>query len=288
MRVIQIPVASRPECVVALEAAFSIAKQTGADVNGIHIRAHRGMATKVPVAAGWRQQWMNDVDWMELSEKEAREYSRSAAELFEEIATANDYDLGRKPRKDLSPVAIWHERVGTPDRIMPIIGPTADMMVVSRPAKSGGKKAQVFLMQALMNSHRPVLVVPHKQTKSIARHVAIAWNKSREAARIVHAALPLLKAADKVTFIAVGPQSGTGPGMPEMVHFLRHHGISADKVSVARGSAEKELPKACDTIGADLLAMGAYSRNRVSETLFGGVTQRMMFHTDRPVLLMHS
>ncbi len=288
MRVIQIPVADRPECVAALGMAFSIARQTGADVKGIYVRAHRGMAVKVPVSTDWRQTWGETVDWMYASEKEMVEHCRSAAALFEEIATANDYKLAHKPRKDLSPVAIWHERVGTPDHIMPIIGPTADMMIVSRPAKRGGQKAKVFLMQALMHSHRPVLVVPQKPVKSIGRHIAIAWNRSGEAARIVHGALPLLKVADKVTFVTVGPPSGAGPSASEMVQFLRHHGVAAGKLSVARGSAEEELPKACHTIGADLLAMGAYSRNRVSEVLFGGVTRHMMSAADIPVLMLHS
>lgn len=288
MRVIQIPVANRPECVGALGMAFAIAKRTGADVKGIYVRAHRGMPVKVPVGTGWRQSWGDTVDWMYASEKEADEYSRSAATFFEEIATANGYKLARKPGKDLSPVAIWHERVGTPENVMPIIGPTADMMVVSRPAIKGSPKAKVFLMQALMHSHRPVLMVPQKPVKSFARHIAIAWNNSGEAARIVHSALPLLKAADKVTFVTVGPPSGIGPGASEMVQFLRHHGVTAGKLTVAKGRAEEELLKTCHTIGADLLAMGAYSRNRVSEVLFGGVTRHMMGAADIPVLMLHS
>lgn len=288
MRVIQVPVADRPECVTALGMAFAIAGRTGADVKGIFIRAHRGMAIKVPVTSGWHQSWGETVDWMYASEKQALEHSRSAAALFKEIATANGYELARKPRKDLSPVAIWNERVGTPDHIMPIIGPTADMMVVSRPAKKGGLKAKAFLMQALMHSHRPVLVVPQKSVKSAGAHIAIAWNRSGEAARIVHGALPILKAADKVTFITVGPASGTGPGASEMVQFLRHHGVTAGKLSVAKGNAEQELLKACNTLGADVLAMGAYSHKRVSEVLFGGVTRHMMDAADIPVLMLHS
>jgi nucleotide-binding universal stress UspA family protein len=288
MRVIQIPVANRPECVTALGLAFTIAKQVGADVRGVHIRPHRDMPPNLPIGAGLRQNWVDTADWIRTTEKEAEEQSISASSLFEKIATSNGYAIARKPRKDLTPVAFWQERVGNPDHIMPIIGPTADMMVVSRPAKKGGQKAKVFLMQALMNSHRPVLVVPPKPVKSIAKHIAIAWNGSGEAARIVHGALPLLKSADKVTLVSVGPMPGVGPSATEMAHFLSHHGIAAGKLSIRRGVPEEELSNACSSIGADLLAMGAYSRNRISEVLFGGVTQHMMFHTNLPVLLLHS
>jgi len=34
--------------------------------------------------------------------------------------------------------------------------------------------------------------------------------------------------------------------------------------------------------------MGAYSRNRVREILFGGVTRHMLFKTSRPVFALHS
>ena len=139
-----------------------------------------------------------------------------------------------------------------------------------------------------MNSHRPVLIVPQRSVKTIARHIAIAWNRSGEAARAVHAVLPLLKTADKVTFITVGTLSGAGPGASEMIQFLRHHGVIASRISVINGNAEMEILKSCSAIGADLLAMGAYSHNRVSELLFGGVTQHMLFTADVPVLMLHS
>lgn len=288
MRVIQVPVADRPECVTALNMAFVIAKRLSADVKGVHIRSHRGMAVEVSSTDGVRQIWSETIDWMHTSKADAEEYGHSAARLFEQIAAENGYKLARKPKKDLSPVAIWRERVGTPSHIMPIIGPCADMMVVSRPAKNGGRKAKAFLIEALMNSHRPVLIVPQRPVKTIARHIAIAWNRSGEAARTMHGVLSLLKAADKVTFITVGRQAGAGPSASEIIQFLRHHGVSAKRFSVINGIAEKEILKVCNDIGADLLAMGAYSRNRVSELLFGGVTQHMLFAADVPVVMLHS
>lgn len=288
MRIIQVPVANRPECVVALTTAFSIAQRSGADVVGVHIRTHRGIKGKASEGKSWLPTWSKSVNWMASTEEEAEEYSRLTATMFKEIATNSNYKVGRKPTKNLSPVAIWRERVGTPDYIMPIIGPAADMMVVSRPAKNGGRKARVFMMQALMNSHRPVLIIPHKPTKTIATQIAIAWNRSGEAARALHASLSLLKIAEKVSFVTVGQPTGSGPGAPEMVRFLRHHGVKADVLSVVNGNDDEEIMKAYNAIGADLLVMGAYSRNRVSELIFGGVTQRMLFSAEIPVLMLHS
>ena len=40
--------------------------------------------------------------------------------------------------------------------------------------------------------------------------------------------------------------------------------------------------------GADLLLMGAYSRPRLRERIFGGVTEYMLHKTSLTVLLYHS
>ena len=41
MRSIGIPVADRPECVIALDVAFSLAQTLKADINGYHIVPNR-------------------------------------------------------------------------------------------------------------------------------------------------------------------------------------------------------------------------------------------------------
>lgn len=286
MRLVQIPVADRPECIAALQYAFQIAQCTGADVRGFHLRAHRRDPTNVRAGLVFQRSLTDEIDWS-ATEREAIKSSRSAAHLFEEAASSAGLEMSKKPKKDLSPVTLWQERVGTPHHVMPIIGPTADLMVVSRPAKKGGKKATAFLMQALMNSHRPVLVVPNKATKTVGRNILVAWNNSCESARLVHGILPLMKSADRVTFATVGRIGGSGPNVQEMMQFLAHHGIKAEKLNIKIGDPETELIRAMNTAGADLLAMGAYSRNRMSETLFGGVTRHMLFKADKPVLMLH-
>jgi len=287
MRLVQIPVADRPECPVALQYAFKIASRHGADVRGFHLRTHRTDTTRMRFGQGTQPGWSGNIQWSK-SEKESERMSRSASDLFEEMANKADILLKKKPSPDLSPVALWQDRVGTPDHVLPIVGPTADLMVVSRPARNGGRKTTAFMMQALLNSQRPVLIVPDKPPKEVGAHILVAWNSSRESARLVHAILPTLKAADRVTFLTVGKASGSGPNVNEILHFLAHHGIKAKKLGVKTGSPEVEIRRVMQEVGADLLAMGAYSRNRFAETLFGGVTQYMLFQSDKPVLMLHS
>jgi len=48
MRVILVPVADRPECAHALEAAFRLAARFDANVVGCHIRPHRESQVRMP------------------------------------------------------------------------------------------------------------------------------------------------------------------------------------------------------------------------------------------------
>jgi hypothetical protein len=90
---------------------------------------------------------------------------------------------------------MWLEKVGSPDKVLSIMGPVSDLIVVSRPTAKGEKPARKFLLAALLNSSRPMLVLPQSQKPSIGRRISITWNQSPEAAQAVAAAMPLMRLA---------------------------------------------------------------------------------------------
>ena len=53
-------------------------------------------------------------------------------------------------------------------------------------------------------------------------------------------------------------------------------------------NVESEIEGVCKNEGADLVVMGAYSRSRMRELVFGGMTQYMLFETRMPVFALHS
>jgi len=287
MRAILVPVADRPECVHALETTFGLAHRLGADVIGCHIRAQR--ADDEPETK--ENQWFSTTpreEWPTLPETEALAASDGAHTLFKKLADAHSYRLSKKPGAQKAPVALWQERVGTPNYIMPIIGPASDMIVVSRPLSKGGKKAQALMMQALFTGHRPVLILPQQQHPLAGKKVAIGWNKGGFEARTLLAVLPLLKQAEDVVFITVGRDSKSGPNARDMIGYLKHHGISARHRDVkSNNNPSEKLVAAVIDEGSDLLVCGAYSRNRLHEMIFGGVTQHLLTKTDMPILMMH-
>ncbi len=132
MRVILVPVADRPECAKALQTAFELGKRLGASVTGCHIRPHRDSGTS-----------MSDAAWRRKNTKHAPE---AAKKLYEEMAERHGYEMIRRPR--VKPGASYCERVGSPAKILSIMGPVSDLTVVTRPTVRGGV-AELFLNCAL-------------------------------------------------------------------------------------------------------------------------------------------
>lgn len=285
MRVILVPVADRPECARALKVAFGVASNFGADVIGCHIRPHRESSVRMP---GLRL--AAEVEWATAHEgRDLEKSSRDAEALFRRMADGAGHRIASKPRADRTPVAIWHERVGSPDRVMPIVGPMSDLVVISRPAgKKRGRLANLFMMETLENACRPVLLLPQRRVRAPGRNIVVAWNQSPEASRALAAGMPMLTAAQAVTIAVAGDESAPGPKSSHLVRYLRHHGVQADVVKTRGRKPAEELEDVYRKAGADLLLMGAYSRHRLRERIFGGMTEHMLHESSLPVLIYHS
>ena len=274
MRDILVPVADRPECARALQTAFDLGRKVGASVTGCHIRPHR--YSKVALSPAFA-----DADWRKKSTKTAPAAART---LFRQVAEKNGFKVTR--RSSIAQSAVWQEKVGSPERLMAIFGPVTDLIVVSRPSKAGNV-ADMFLHAALIESGRPVLVLPQASHKPIGRHACIAWNQSADAARAVTAAMPLLREAEDVTIITCGPEDKAGPKATHLASYLRNWGVHSTHKTTRGRDVEEELVAAAREAGADLLIGGAYSRSRWRQKIFGGTTEYLIRTAKLPILLLH-
>lgn len=145
----------------------------------------------------------------------------------------------------------------------------------------------------LLECGRPVLVVPYAACRLDLRGEAlVAWDGSVEATRAISGALPLLRAAQRVTVLTFDgerawPNPATDPGSL-MADYLRRHGIHA-RMGRRPGTphvAEALLAEA-EHVDAGLLVMGAYGHSHFRELLLGGVTARILRTMTLPVLLSH-
>ena len=275
MRVILVPVADRPECAKALNTAFNLGKQVGASVSGCHIRPHKNSNLDLSsefAAAAWRR-------------KGTKKAPVAAKALYESIAEQHGYELLRRPAA--RPGALWSEKVGSPDKIMSIVGPVSDLIVVSRPKRPNGV-ATMFLKAALMRTSRPVLMLPQAGRRTVGKRICIGWDQSPGAARSVACALPLLQQAEEVTIVCCGTEDRPGPKTSHLAGYLTHWGVRTNKIQTRGRRIEVELMDACQEMRADLLIAGAYSHAHWYEKVLGGTTE-FLIHTARvPVLMQHA
>jgi nucleotide-binding universal stress UspA family protein len=123
------------------------------------------------------------------------------------------------------------------------------------------------------------------------RRVAIAWKNTAEASRAVTAAMPLLEQAERLIVITVreGPQDHHAASAEAVASQLRWHGRAAEVrvIDAADRYVPDVLLEGARAAGADLLVMGAYSRSRLRETVFGGVTAHVLKGVELPALMAH-
>jgi nucleotide-binding universal stress UspA family protein len=141
---------------------------------------------------------------------------------------------------------------------------------------------------------RPVLVVPYAgKFETVGRRALVAWDGSREAARAVNDALPLIESAEAVTVLYVGGRETelerARPALDRIVGHLRMHAIKASGEETPRGDipvSDLLLSRAAD-FGADLIVAGAYHHAPLREALLGGVSRELLRHMTVPVLMSH-
>ena len=131
-----------------------------------------------------------------------------------------------------------------------------------------------------------ILVPPSRVPRARIEVVTIAWKNTREAARAVAEAMPILRAANRVIVAMVADQASDESD--DIERYLSRHGVSAD-VRTITGSTDvgAAILNEIHTSGSDLLVMGAYGHSRFREWMLGGATRQLMTRSPVPVLFAH-
>ena len=289
MRVIMVPVADRPECVAALKTTFPLAEALGASIQAFHVRPHRYSEVALPPEASFFVTGAALEQAAESTDAAAKQASTAARTMVAGLAEANGFSLVNRVNRDTERGIVWSEQVGYVQNLMSVLGPFADLLVVSRPKSKKSHIARQFMLSALMDTSRPVLILPHRGARKLGRRVVVAWDRTHQAMQAVVCALPLLRRAEHVSIFTSGVGKAEGPKARPLQDYLRAWGIDA-LVSKTRGAhvdAIKDIDEHMDSQSADLLVMGSYSRNRFRERVFGGVTDHMLTKARFPVLTVH-
>ena len=170
-----------------------------------------------------------------------------------------------------------------------------DLIITGQPPEDESPDLEAdFADRLVMESGRPVLFVPrHGRAAPVFDHVVVGWNCSREAARALHDALPLLKQAEKVSLVWVDPpQEAPTRRRPleDVLSALQRHGVAAEGHGISSDGhhdAGAALLAHAHDADADLLVMGAWGHSRLREYVFGGATRHVLEEMNIPVLMAH-
>jgi nucleotide-binding universal stress UspA family protein len=174
----------------------------------------------------------------------------------------------------------------------------ADLLVLGQHAAADRavSAADSFVADLVMTAGRPAIVVPHVHFRTeLAQNILIAWDGSREAARAISDALPLLQRARCVSIEVVAARNHIKPAHTEneaidVAAWLDLHGVQASFHECARDpgvpTGAALLSRASD-LHADLMVTGAYAHTRAHEYVLGGVTNTLLESMTVPVLMSH-
>ena len=182
----------------------------------------------------------------------------------------------------------------------------ADLTVLGQPSDDDADgPSQRFASKMLVAAGCPVLFVPAAGTVNrCGTRVLVAWSATRESARALRDALPMLQRAAAVEVLRFGPTApADGEPLDGVLAYLQAHGVAAigavkpvreisfgermlTPTVVDASIAELLLSHAAD-IDADLIVMGGYGHTRTYELVLGGVTRSVLGSMTVPVLMSH-
>ena len=168
------------------------------------------------------------------------------------------------------------------------------LLTQADPAAPGYRLAREVVEQVLLYSARPTLILPYAgRFESIGTKVMVAWDDSRESARAVSDALPLLRLAEQVLVVSWNEAGAIEdktlrPRLDALHRWLMWQGVSAEVrvETTGIGIAEAMLSRAAD-LDTDLIVMGAYGHARWTERVLGGATRGLLASMTVPVLMSH-
>jgi nucleotide-binding universal stress UspA family protein len=262
-----------------IDLAAALAERFGAHLVGLYPLP----VPQRPRELGYYDPALLDPFFADLRDR-ARDAADKVREQFEHVAGL----------RGLS--AEWRLVPEGPDADPALHARYADLTILGQLDPDRGESGMIRPRPELVTlaSGRPILVIPYAgHFENAGQRVLIGWNATREAARAVHDAMPLLSAAQAVTVLMIDPREGPQahgevPGADISLHLARH-GVKAEIERTVSGDlpvGEVLLSRAAD-LGADLLVIGAYGHSRMRELLLGGATRSLLRSMTVPVLMSH-
>ncbi|HEY1361874.1 MAG TPA: universal stress protein [Xanthobacteraceae bacterium] len=260
----------------ACEYAISLAQACNAHITGIAFAYDPLLAAP---AGGWE---VMPPYWIEEQRAKSAEVAGVAVTSFEQ--GARRLGVGAQSHVITAGAAEAAERFGR-------IGRRFDLSILQQNEPGKPSYQDLLIEAALFDSGRPLLIVPYIQTAGFSLdHVLVCWDASRNAARAIGDAVPMLARAKAIEVVTIGSGSDTEeiPGF-DIAHHLARHGLKVELKSIVAPDLDVSssiLSHAAD-VSADFIVMGGYGHSRMREFILGGATRGLLASMTIPTFMSH-
>jgi len=263
-----------------LEGAATLAQLLGAS-----------LTAQIPQLSGDQKTWppiigAYPLDFPQLMNEAVVQSERNAASLTEDIGkVCSTLRVPLDIRRSLANL------IDSPDYLVDLAR-LHDLTVV--PCSETDMLGGTVTEAVIFGTGRPTLLLPSgKGTKSLQwlDNVVVAWDYSREAARAMADALPILAWAKKVHILSVLGEKGihTTCALGDLEKYLTAHQVKylLDQVPLQDVTIGERLMSYAGEVKADMLVMGAYGRSRFREFVLGGATRGALSNPRLPIFISH-
>ncbi|WP_416066523.1 universal stress protein [Rhizobium sp. ZK1] len=222
--------------------------------------------------------------WLDERQREIDELASTAAKIKETLSTSGlSFEV-----QDLYTEFAWADQDVAQRALY------ADIVLLGSDAAEDADLRKRIFDGALFQAPTPILINRGRHAITTSpRAVVLAWDSSNEAARAARQSLDFLERAEIVHVTMVDPLARMGvngeePGA-DIAAFLARHGVKVqiDRLSSEGKNADEIITRHAVDMGANLIVMGAYNHPRWQQSLFGGVTRRMIEDCKLPLFLVH-
>ncbi|QEL27184.1 universal stress protein (plasmid) [Bosea sp. F3-2] len=168
-----------------------------------------------------------------------------------------------------------------------------DLFIATCPRDNGHTRWRPLLESVMFDGGRGLyLLSPKAALRSPLQTVLIGWTDTRQSARAVAEALPLIAQATEVHIVSVREEAhgrmGGAEVLADITAHLARHGVEATATVLnTETSTTDALLDEAQRISADLIVVGAYGHSRFREWVLGGVTADLLENSLVPLFLAH-
>ena len=169
----------------------------------------------------------------------------------------------------------------------------ADLFVASCPRGAGLSRWARLIEEVLFEGGHGLVLIPEQfKSREAIDTVIIGWINTREAARAITEALPLLRLATSTRIVCVEEPAASARrirGLADIAAHLDRQGVrvSFNGAFSAQRDAATIILEEAHRFSADLIVSGGYGHSRLREWILGGVTRDLINQSDIPLLMAH-